>query len=140
MQMQFLEALVLDTHVIPETLSHEHCCHRQECWSLRSSPTAGRAGVSGTAAGGGEVASFTGTIVTPGASSHGHCSGSWCLQEHGLPVFWGPLVLGAAMTAPLVLPLPRGPVHPPSDVQMYGSLSVLLCREFFVGLWMSHRL
>ena len=80
------------------------------------------------------------------------CSSFWLPQDCGLPGFLGPLFTGitqslwplvseAPTTAPLVPLPPGGPVHPPSDVQMYGSLrsSGVLYRDSFVGLWVTWR-
>lgn len=55
----------------------------------------------------------------PGASICGHYLSSWDLWSWAQSQFLEPLLLGAAVTAPLVPPPPGGPVHPPSDIQMY---------------------
>lgn len=89
-------------------------------WSLQSQPT-----------------------VIPGIPGSGGCLDFWVLHSSALPQIWGLSsqawpqilelpVLGATAAAPLIPPLPGGPVHPPSDAQTDGSLrhSPVLCRVF----------
>ena len=65
--------------------------------------------------------------------------GRWCVCWCEDPRFGLPVLRENEGNATLVLLPPGGPVHPPSDVQMHGSLrcSGVLCRESFVGHRMS---
>ena len=105
---------------------------------------------------------ITGIIVVLGVSSCGPIRSSWCLQEHRLPGFLGPLFMGITIVPrPLVADMAAvsgtsylGSCHYCS----FGSAasrrsspltircvdvwisrhSGVLCRESFVDLWMSY--
>lgn len=68
--------------------------------------------------------------LVPGTLLHGCYCNSWSLWSQALPHFLQPPLSGDTDTVPLI-PLPlQDPVHPPSGVQMCGSLRSSVQRIF----------